>query len=98
MRNFLRIYQTSVEILHLKPVFERKPTEGLNDDLPVGEVVGEVDSLEVARGSTVAAPHARLGHPAGVQAGAAAQTPGAHRSTWVSHHLTSPRSLAQSLT
>ena len=54
MRNILRIYKT---LLHLKPVFEREPTEGLNDDLPDVEVVGGVDSLEVARGSAGGTPH-----------------------------------------
>ena len=54
MRNILRIYKT---LLHLKPVFEREPTECLNDNLPDVEVVGGVNSLKVARGPTGGAPH-----------------------------------------
>ena len=38
-------------------MFEREPTESLNDDLPVLEVVGVVDGLEVAGTTTVSTPH-----------------------------------------
>ena len=86
MRNFLRIYKILLYLLHLKPVFERQPTKCLNDDLPVSEVVGGVDGLQVARGPAVAAPHPGPGPPAGVKPGAGAQTPGTHPAIRPSHH------------
>ena len=73
--NFLRIDKI---LLHLKPMFEREPTESLNDDLPVLEVVGVVDGLEVARTTTVSTPHSWPGYPAVVQPGAGPQTSGTH--------------------
>ena len=73
MRNFLRIYKIP---LHLEPVFEREPAECLNENLPVVEVLRQVDGLEVAGAPTVAAPHSRPRQPASVQPRTGAETPG----------------------
>ena len=86
-------------------MFEREPTEGLNEDLSVPEVVGEVDSLKVSRTATLATSHSRPGNPAVVQPGTGAQTPGTHRTLPSSPSpsranrkpFTPPPSLAQSL-
>ena len=79
-------------------MFEREPAEGLNEDLPVPEVVGEVDSLEVSGAATLATPHTRPGNPAVVQPGTGAETPGTDRtppstSSRVFLNLTAPPSL-----
>ena len=48
-----RIYRI---LLHLKPMFERQPAEGLNDDLPVIEVVGGVYGRDVAGAPALLTP------------------------------------------